>query len=298
VRIVAALGGNALLRRGERLDHDVQRAHLAQAARALGPLAEGNELVITHGNGPQIGMLALQTSTASGPYPLDVLGAETEGMIGYLLEQELGNVIGSERVVTVLTQVIVAVDDPAFRAPAKPIGPVYGEGEAHRLARERGWNIARDGAKWRRVVASPRPCNIVELNTIRVLIDAGVIVICAGGGGVPVVRELNRLRGVEAVVDKDLTAALLARDIGADALLLLTDVDAVYANFGKADARALRHVTPAEAETLALPAGSMRPKVAAAAWFATQTGHYACIGALEHAADVLHGRGGTSVARQ
>src|SRR4249920_686451 len=221
MRIVAALGGNALLRRGEPLEAEIQRRNVISAVRALAPVAREHELVVTHGNGPQVGLLALQAAAdrVVQPYPLDVLGAETEGMIGYLLEQELRNALSCRNVATLLTQVVVATDDPAFARPTKPIGPVYTEHEARRLADARGWSVARDGVGWRRVVPSPDPLEIVELQAIRLLVDAGVLVVCAGGGGIPVVVDgASALRGVEAVMDKDLAASLLAELIGADVL--------------------------------------------------------------------------------
>ena len=297
MRIVAALGGNALLRRGEPLDAEHQRAHVADACRALAAIAPENELVVTHGNGPQIGLLALQamTSAATSPYPLDVLGAETEGMIGYLIAQELGNSLGARPVVTLLTQVLVDRDDPGFASPTKPIGPTYTLAEARRVAGEYGWTIAPDGDRWRRVVPSPTPHVVLELTTIRMLASAGIVVIAAGGGGVPVVEVDGVRHGVEAVVDKDRTAALLARDLNADALLLLTDVDAIYADFGTPAARPLRRLSPAALKAMSLPPGSMGPKAEAAAWFVEQTGRTAVIGALEMARLLPAGEAGTVV---
>src|SRR5689334_16798966 len=227
--IVAALGGNALLRRNESLDAETAQRNVKIAASALADIAREHQLVVTHGNGPQIGLLALQSEAFRDvrTYPLDVLGAESEGMIGYLLERELGNVLGSVPVASLITQTVVDALDPAFRKPTKPIGPVYDEARAQALAGERGWSVALDGADWRRVVASPTPRSIVELPTIRLLLEHGVVVVCAGGGGVPVVVDSAGARhGVEAVVDKDSASALLARQLGADLLLLLTDVAA------------------------------------------------------------------------
>lgn len=298
MRIVAALGGNALLRRGEPLTADLQRRNVARAVTALVPLGREHELVVTHGNGPQVGLLALQSLAYEevAPYPLDVLGAESEGMIGYLLEQELVNALPGRPVATLLTQVVVDADDPAFASPTKPIGPVYREPEARRLARERGWSIARDGDGWRRVVPSPEPRRIVELSTIRLLVDAGVLVVCAGGGGIPVLAGPGgALHGVEAVIDKDLAAALLATSIAADRLLLLTDVDAVYRNYGAPIAEAIREIAPSDLRREPLPAGSMAPKVEAACRFVEQTGGRAAIGALEDAAALAAGERGTQV---
>ncbi len=298
--VVAALGGNALLERGEPAENAAQRRNIAVAARALARLAHEHELVVTHGNGPQVGLLALEAEAYGGvdPYPLDVLGAESEGMIGYLLEQGLANELPGRRLATVLTQVAVDERDPAFAAPSKPIGPVYPESQARRLARRRGWTVAADGVAWRRVVASPEPRRIIELDAIRTLVAAGVIVICAGGGGVPVVSDPEgRLRGVEAVIDKDLTAALLARELGAGALLLLTDVPAIEADHGTPRARPLRRATWEQLAELKLPAGSMGPKARAAARFVRETGALAAIGALRDAPAVLAGAAGTRVLR-
>jgi carbamate kinase len=294
MRIVIALGGNALLQRGEPADAPTQRRHVAEAVAALAELAREHELVVTHGNGPQVGLLALQGEAYRQvePYPLDVLGAESEGMIGYLLDQELVNGLGGRPVATLLTQVIVDKHDPAFSHPTKFIGPVYDRHIGELLAAERGWALRADGRHWRRVVPSPQPRSIVELPTIRLLVEAGVLVVCVGGGGIPVVVDQDgRLHGVEAVIDKDRAAALLAYGLGADALLLLTDVEAILRDDGSPIARA----TTDELRALALPDGSMGPKAEAAAWFAEATGGRAAIGALRDAAAVLNGDSGTSV---
>jgi carbamate kinase len=298
MKVVAALGGNALLRRGEPAEADAQRRNLMQAGRALAELALDHDLVVTHGNGPQVGLLALQSEAYRGvqPYPFDVLVAESEGMVGYLLDQTLANLLPDKPVATLLTQVIVDENDPAFGKPSKPVGPVYSAKDADHLASERGWSVAPDGSYWRRVVASPEPRRIVELHTIRLLIDAGVLVICGGGGGVPVVEHKGVLHGVEAVIDKDLAAALLACELGADALVLLTDVPGVQENFGTEQARLLTEVTPTELRALDLPAGSMAPKAEAACRFAERTGGVAAITALEDAALALKGLAGTRVA--
>ena len=298
MRVVVALGGNALLRRGEAADARTQRDNVAVAVRALAEVARDHEVVVTHGNGPQVGLLALQGEayTEVAPYPLDVLGAETEGMIGYLLDQELVNELGARPVATLLTQVIVDAGDPAFGAPTKFIGPVYDEAKAVRLAGERGWTVARDGGDWRRVVPSPAPRAIVELATVRLLLENGVLVVCVGGGGIPVTVDVDgRLHGVEAVVDKDSAAALLASGIGADALLMLTDVPAVEAGWGTQEAKALGDVTAAELRGMEFAAGSMRPKVEAACDFAEGGVRFAGIGALEDAAAILAGERGTRV---
>jgi carbamate kinase len=298
MRVVVALGGNALLQRGEPADAETQRRNVSIAVEALAELAAEHEVIVTHGNGPQVGLLALQGEAYPqvAPYPLDVLGAESEGMIGYLLDQELVNALAGRPVATLLTQVIVDGDDPAFGRPTKFIGPVYDRATAGRLAADRGWHVEADGAHWRRVVPSPEPRGIVELPTIRMLVDAGVLVVCVGGGGIPVVVDVDgRLRGVEAVIDKDRAAALLAVGLEADALLLLTDVAAVERDYGTSFAEPIAHASAAQLLALGLPAGSMGPKVEAAAWFATSTGGRAAIGKLAEAADVLAGRSGTTV---
>ena len=296
--VVTALGGNALLRRGEPADVTTQRGNVATAVEAIAAVAAEHDVVVTHGNGPQVGLLALQGEAYEevDPYPLDVLGAETEGMIGYLLEQELVNELGDARVATLLTQVVVDAGDSAFERPTKPIGPVFDRETAARLAAARGWTLAQDGGGQRRVVASPEPRSIVELPTIRLLVEAGVIVVCVGGGGIPVLLDdQGRLRGAEAVIDKDLAAALLARSLEADALLLLTDVPAVEVGWGTPDATPLGEVTSPELRAIDFQAGSMGPKVEAACRFAEATGAVAGIGALGDAAAILRGERGTRV---
>jgi carbamate kinase len=298
MRLVIAIGGNALLQRGEQPDAAVQRENAVRAVQALAPLGAEHELVVTHGNGPQVGLLALQASayTEVTPYPLDVLGAETEGMIGYVLEQELENLLPGRTVATILTQVVVDPADPGFAHPTKPIGPVYTAEVAERLAAERGWSIAPDNEHFRRVVASPEPLRIVELAAIRLLVDAGALVVCTGGGGIPVVMDDGALRGVEAVIDKDLAGELLARSLGADTFLMLTDVNAVLAGWGTPDEHRIARATPAELRALRFAAGSMGPKVDAACRFVEATGGTAAIGALEDAAAILAGEAGTTVA--
>jgi carbamate kinase len=298
MRVVAALGGNALLQRGEPAEAAVQRRHVADAARSLAELAREHELIVTHGNGPQVGLLALQSAAYDevSPYPFDVLGAESEGMIGYLLEQALRNELPDRQVAALLTQVSVDPSDPAFLAPTKPIGPVYDEATARKLSDERGWSIKRDGNGWRRVIASPEPQSIVELETIKTLVELGAIVICAGGGGVPVVRDgPRRLQGVEAVIDKDLSAALLALELEADALLLLTDVDGIQLDYGTPSERPLRETTPEQLAALDLPAGSMGPKAEAARRFVDRGGSIAAIASLNSARAALEGTAGTIV---
>jgi carbamate kinase len=298
MRVVVALGGNALLQRGQPADAESQRRNVVVAVEALAELAREHEVIVTHGNGPQVGLLALQGEAYRQvrPYPLDVLGAESEGMIGYLLDQELVNALDGRSVATLLTQVIVDVEDPAFADPTKFIGPVYDRATAESLADERHWQVRADGPHWRRVVPSPEPRSIVELPTIKVLVEAGVLVVCVGGGGIPVVVDRDgRLRGVEAVIDKDRAAALLAKGLDADALLLLTDVAAVERDYGTPQAVPIAHATADELIELQLPAGSMGPKVEAAAWFVRETGGRAAIGSLAEARAVLAGRSGTTV---
>ncbi len=300
MRIIVALGGNALLRRGEPITADTQRTNVKRAVAALLPLFEaGHQLVITHGNGPQVGLLALQAAAgpAEGTYPLDVLDAESEGMVGYLIEQELDNALPSGHLVAaLLTQILVDRRDPAFRHPTKPIGQVYDKTQAEQLARMRGWRIAEDGKGWRRVVASPRPMQILEARVIELLVLQGVTVICAGGGGIPVVeRSDGSLIGVEAVIDKDLASALLARQLRADQLLLLTDVDAVYLNWGTDTAEAIRFAGGGALKPGDFAPGSMGPKIEAANGFAAETGRPAFIGRLEDAAAIVTGTAGTKI---
>jgi carbamate kinase len=301
MRIVVALGGNALLKRGEPMNADVQRANVRIAAQALAPVAMEHQLVISHGNGPQVGLLALQGAAydAVEAYPLDVLGAETEGMIGYMIEQELGNLLPFEvPFATLLTMVEVNADDPGFQNPTKFVGPIYEKTEADRLATEKAWVFKQDGDKWRRVVPSPVPQRIFEIRPVRWLLDHGTIVICAGGGGIPTmyVQGADRkLAGVEAVIDKDLCSELLARELGADLLVMLTDASAVYVNWGKPTQRPIRRTSPEALAGIPFAAGSMGPKVEAACRFAAATGKRAAIGALSDLNLVIAGEAGTTV---
>lgn len=299
MRIVVALGGNALLRRGEPMTAENQRANVKRACEALAPVAARNEIVISHGNGPQVGLLALQQSAYASvePYPLDLLGAQTEGMIGYVIEQELGNLLPNDRpFATILSMTEVDPDDPAFHLPTKPIGPVYAKAEADRMAGEKGWTFQPDGAGWRRVVASPRPRRIFEIRPVRWLLEKGTVVIFAGGGGIPTMFGPDgRLTGVEAVIDKDLASSLLAREVQADAFVMATDADAVYLGWGTPEARAIRTMAAADLRAHAFPAGSMGPKVQAACEFAEATGRPAWIGALEDTARMLEGEAGTRI---
>jgi carbamate kinase len=299
VRIVAALGGNALLERGEPPESGIQEAHVIKAVSALAPLAEGNDLVITHGNGPQVGMLALESAhdpAISRPYPFDVLGAQTQGMIGYWLIQALQNALPRRPVACLVSRTLVGRDDPAFGQPSKFVGPVYDEPRARALAAAHGWDIRRDGARWRRVVPSPEPAELLDLPAIRTLLGTRAIVICAGGGGIPVVADgAGGTHGVEAVVDKDLTASLLARQLDADALLLLTDVAAVMDGYGTPQARPIRRATPAELRARVFPAGSMGPKADAVCRFVEATGKPAAIGRLGDAQALLAQQAGTVI---
>jgi carbamate kinase len=307
VRAVVALGGNALLRRGEPLTAENQRANARIACKALAPVALEHELVISHGNGPQVGLLALQGSAYADvePYPLDLLGAQTEGMIGYLIQQELGNELPFEkRLASLLTLIEVDPDDPAFANPTKPIGPVYTLEDSQRLADEKGWVFKPDGESFRRVVPSPLPRRIFGLEPVEWLLERGSVVICAGGGGIPVmytddpVPAGRRLVGVEAVIDKDLASALLARDLRADALAIVTDVDAVYADWGTPEQRAIRRATPNALAETEFAAGSMAPKVRAACSFVAETGGLAAIGSFSDTAALLRGETGTIVTRE
>jgi carbamate kinase len=299
MRIVIALGGNALLQRGERADAATQQTNAERAVQALAPLADAHEIVLTHGNGPQVGLLALESAAdaaLSVPYPFDVLGAQTQGMIGYWLLQALQNALPGRQVAALVNQTLVSVTDPAFDDPTKFVGPVYDEKTAKRLAQEHKWTVAADGQYWRRVVPSPRPERIVEPRVIRLLLNSGAVVVCGGGGGVPVVRdEAGRLQGIEAVVDKDHATAVLAEALEADALLLLTDVPAILRNFGQPSEEPIHRATPAALRRERFPAGSMGPKVAAACRFVELTGDLAAIGALTDAPAILAGQAGTII---
>jgi carbamate kinase len=307
VRVVVALGGNALLRRGEPLTAENQRANARVACKALAPVALEHELVISHGNGPQVGLLALQGSayTEVDPYPLDLLGAQTEGMIGYLIQQELGNELPFEkRLASLLTLIEVDPGDAAFDEPTKPIGPVYAEEDANRLAQDKGWDFKPDGDSLRRVVPSPLPQRIFGLEPLEWLLEHDCVVVCAGGGGIPVmytdepVPAGRRLVGVEAVIDKDLASALLARDLRADALAIVTDVDAVYSDWGKPEQRAIRRANPEALAGTEFAAGSMGPKVRAACIFVEETGGLAAIGSISDTPALLRGEAGTIVTRE
>lgn len=294
-----ALGGNALLRRGQPMTAENQRANIRAAAERIAEIVPDNEIVIAHGNGPQVGLLALQAAAYVDvpAYPLDVLGAQTEAMIGYVIEQELGNLLPDDQpLATILTMVEVDRDDPAFSHPTKPIGPVYPRDHAVVLAADAGWSIAPDGDGYRRVVPSPKPTRIFEIRPIRQLLDQGTIVVCAGGGGIPTMfDEHGDLRGVEAVVDKDATSAMLAEQLDADLLVIATDVDGVHLDWGTPDARRLDRATPDQLDALDLAEGSMGPKVDAAARFVRATGKRAVIGSLDELAAMVGGTAGTVV---
>jgi carbamate kinase len=285
--VVVALGGNALLKRGEPMTAEVQRQNVRVAAQALAPIASKHRLVLSHGNGPQVGLLALQSAayTSVDPYPLDVLGAETEGMVGYMIEQELGNLLPFEvPFATILTMVEVDPSDPAFKEPTKFIGPVYDQAEADRLAAEKGWDFKPDGAKMRRVVPSPLPKRTV--------------VICAGGGGIPTMYTPDGTRtlvGAEVVIDKDRASGLLARQLEADLFVMATDVDGVYLDWGQSTQRMVRRTTPAEMARYPFAAGSMGPKVEAACDFVVTTGRRAAIGSLAEIEHIVAGEAGTIV---
>lgn len=299
MRVVAALGGNALMRRGEKPDARTQIANVGVAARQLAGIAEKHELIITHGNGPQIGTLALQSANderLSEPYPLDTIGAQTQGMIGYWLLQAMQNALPGRHVASLVSQTLVMAGDPAFACPTKFVGEVYTEPEAHALAAKKGWTVRQDGPYWRRVVGSPQPQRVIETRMARILIQAGAVVICSGGGGVPVIRNAKgKLQGVEAVVDKDLTAAVLAEHLEADVLLVLTDVEGVCTDFGTPAQKRVDRATPASLRAMDLPAGSMGPKVEAVCRFVELTGDMAAIGRLEDAAAIIEGTAGTVV---
>jgi carbamate kinase len=294
---IVALGGNALLRRGEKWSAENQHAAARAAARILGPVSERARLVVTHGNGPQVGLLALKEDAyrEGEPYPLDVLDAESGGQIGYVIELELDNAIDHQDTVALITRVLVDRDDPAFSEPTKFIGPGYERQRAEQLAGERGWTVKPDGEMWRRVVPSPEPREIIQLGAIDRLVESGFLVVCVGGGGVPVVAVPGGHEGVEAVIDKDLASSLLAVGLDADLLVLATDVDAVYLDWGTPDQRAVARATPERLRAESFPGGSMGPKVEAICRFVEATGSRGAIGALENLAAIVDGVAGTQV---
>jgi carbamate kinase len=299
MRVVVALGGNALLQRGQALNAENQRDNIRVAVKELAAVHENNQLVIAHGNGPQVGLLALMDAayTAVDPYPLDVLGAETVGMIGYMIEQELGNIIPfDDHIITVLTQILVDQKDPAFEHPTKPVGPIYSKEEAERLKKDKGWAIAPDGDNFRRVVPSPLPQRIIEMDVIKTLVDSGVVVICAGGGGIPTAYDDDKkLFGIEAVIDKDLASGLLSKELDADMFVMLTDVASVYVDFGTENQKAIKAAHPDALEKMDFAAGSMGPKVLGACQFARETGNKSAVGQLSDLTKIITGDAGTTI---
>lgn len=298
MKVVIALGGNALLRRGERADADVQMANVRIAAKAVAEIAKEHNVVLTHGNGPQVGLLALQADAYKDvtPYPFDVLGAESQGMIGYMVAQCVGNDLPDCQVVNIITQTEVDPNDPAYSDPRKFVGPVYDKETAEKLAAERGWTIAADGKYFRRVVPSPQPKKIVEIDTIRQLVDSGAMVIASGGGGIPVIRnEQGRLEGSEAVIDKDMSASIMAAELDADALLILTDAPSIALDWGTPDQKEIKEVSPEKLQEYSFAKGSMGPKVEAVCRFANTGKGFGAVGRLEDALDILNGKAGTII---
>lgn len=298
MKVVIALGGNALLRRGERADADVQMANVRIAAKAVAEIAKEHNVVLTHGNGPQVGLLALQADAYKDvtPYPFDVLGAESQGMIGYMVAQCVGNDLPDRQVVNIITQTEVDPNDPAYSDPRKFVGPVYDKETAEKLAAERGWTIATDGKYFRRVVPSPQPKKIVEIDTIRQLVDSGAMVIASGGGGIPVIRnEQGRLEGSEAVIDKDMSASIMAAELDADALLILTDAPSIALDWGTPDQKEIKEVSPEKLQEYSFAKGSMGPKVEAVCRFANTGKGFGAVGRLEDALDILNGKAGTII---
>lgn len=298
MRIVLSVGGNALLKRAEAMSEEVQRRNIREAVRSMGRILNEHEVLITHGNGPQVGLLALQAESYKDvpPYGLDILGAESQAMVGYMLLTALQKALPQKHFVNLVTRTVVREDDPAFDNPTKFIGAVYSKERAFELAKEHHWCVKSDGRYWRRVMPSPEPIEVLEIGAIESLMKAGVTVIAAGGGGVPMVRdEKGILRGVEAVIDKDLAASLLAQALQADLFLIATDVDAVYTHFDQNDACAIHQTTPEELAAIAFPAGSMGPKVEAACRFVKSTGRRAAIGSLSEIEELLLGTKGTQI---
>lgn len=294
MRVVVALGGNAISRRGEQMTIDNQRRNLREASRVLAQVAREHQLVITHGNGPQVGQLALHNDDG---YPLDVLGAETQGLIGYMIEMEMRAAMApGQMLTTVLTLAEVDTDDPAFGDPTKFVGPVYRKDQARALEEQHGWEFRLDGDQLRRVVPSPMPRRVVQIDSVRRLLEAGHIVVSTGGGGIPVVQvPEGGYRGVEAVVDKDASSSVLASSIGADVYVMATDADAVYLDWGLPSQRALTEVDVEELAAMEFPAGSMGPKVTAACRFVRTSGRPAVIGRLDQLEAILAGNAGTRV---
>jgi carbamate kinase len=298
MKVVIALGGNALIRRGEKAEASTQIKNVEIAAKSIANVAKDNQVILTHGNGPQVGLLALQADAYKDvtPYPLDILGAETQGMIGYMMDQALENLMPNKKIAVIVTQIEVDPKDPAFQNPAKPVGPVYDKETAEKLAAEKGWSIAPDGKYFRRVVPSPLPKEIVEKRTVNLLVENDVLVVCGGGGGIPVMLENGQLKGIEAVIDKDRSAALLASETKADSLLILTDAPAVATDFGNPDSKDIKVASPEFMRSFNFAAGSMGPKVEAACAFAEKNPEgFAGIGALADAKDIIDGNKGTII---
>ena len=297
MRIVIALGGNALLRRGEEMTAENQRKNIQIAVKSLAPIVKQNEVVISHGNGPQVGLLSLQSAAYKEveEYPLDILGAQTEGMIGYMIEQELGNLLPIEiPIASILTMVEVDPEDPAFSNPTKPIGPIYTKEEAEELKKDKGWEIKMDGKDWRRVVASPEPHRIFELRPIHWLLEKGTVVICAGGGGIPTIyNKYGKLEGVEVVIDKDRASSLLAFELEADVLIMATDTEGVFQDWGTINEKIISKTTPEEIRRYQFDKGSMGPKVEAACSFVERSGQRAVIGSLKDIKEMVDGTAGT-----
>lgn len=300
MRLVIALGGNALLQKGQALTAENQRLNVRRAAKAIAPLAYRNELIISHGNGPQVGLLALQASNynAEDAFPLDILGAQTEGMIGYMIEQELGNILPFEQpFASILTMVEVDKNDPAFKNPTKPIGPHFDDVSAARLIKEKKWIMKQEGNKWRRVVPSPLPLRIFQIRPVKWLLEKGTIVICTGGGGIPTVyEENNKLKGADVVIDKDYASALLAKEVNADMFIMATDSDALYLDWGTNKAKKIENSTYHELKNYTFEEGSMMPKVISACWFAEKTGKKAAIGSYTEIERIVSGEKGTIIA--
>lgn len=293
--LVIALGGNALLKRGEALDAENQLHNVKIAMREVAKVADQYRLLIVHGNGPQVGLLALQQDAYHdvAPYPLDILDAETQGMIGYLLQQQLHNFLPQSQITTLITQVIVDKHDPALKNPSKPIGPVYNQATADQLTSSQHWQFKPDGEFFRRVVPSPAPQEVVELDVIRLLLEHNVITIAGGGGGMPCVRVGNHLQGLAAVIDKDATASLLAQKLNAHAFVILTDVAGVYQEWPSTTPQLLHAVTVAEMRQRQFAPGSMQPKINAVCDFVSATHKPAAIGRLDELAMILSNDSGT-----
>lgn len=295
--LVIALGGNALLKRGAVLSAENQYQSIALIADAIGKLAKKYRIAIVHGNGPQVGLLALQNLSYRDvpPYPLDILVAESQGMIGYMLAQQLGAFHPAQPVSTLLTRVLVDSEDPAYREPSKFIGPVYEPQQQAELENKYGWSMKLDGKYLRRVVPSPEPKKIIDIEAINLLLAKNHIVICNGGGGVPMVACAQGMVGSEAVIDKDLASALLAEALDADHLVILTDADAVYQHWGTPQQKAIRSATTQELAPMAVADGSMGPKIMAVSRFVQRSGKVAHIGALQDIESVLAGTAGTLI---